>query len=161
MQPNRFFWLFFLLLAANAAVYFPSCQRDADQPQVKPLSDKPVTERACLDDTGCSFVITPATNGTVELCGDILNSTGSCSNGCNTLGQDKSITVSLTANTPYTFCVRKDGSVCVRNPSTATQAIDVAVQVAGTTPINVTIPVGESHCFHPDAQCSVTNDGCQ
>ncbi|MCW5921090.1 MAG: hypothetical protein KIS77_02015 [Saprospiraceae bacterium] len=161
MKKNRFLLLFFLLLAANAAVYFPSCQREADQPQIKPLSDKPVGERACLDDTGCSFVMTAATNGTVELCGDIINNTGSCSNGCNTLSSDFFLSVSLTANVPYTFCVLQGGSVCIRNPSTALQAIDVAVQVAGTTPINVNIPVGESHCFHPAQSCSATNDGCK
>ncbi|MCW5921087.1 MAG: hypothetical protein KIS77_02000 [Saprospiraceae bacterium] len=118
-----------------AGLYLPSCQRDADAlaPAPKPLSDTPVTERACLNDTGCSFVMTAATSGTVELCGDIINNTGSCSNGCNTNGNDFFLSVSLTANTPYTFCVLKDGSVCIRNPSTALQAIDVAVQVAGTT----------------------------
>ncbi|MCW5921078.1 MAG: hypothetical protein KIS77_01955 [Saprospiraceae bacterium] len=161
MKKNRFLLLFFLLLAANAAVYFPSCQREADQPQIKPLSDKPVTERACVDDTGCSFVVTATANGTAELCGDILNYTGTCSNGCSTLGQDRSITVSLTANTPYTFCVRKGGSVCIRNPSTAAQAITVAVQVAGTTAINVTIPVGESRCFHSNDDCDETFNDCQ
>ncbi|MBX2892440.1 MAG: hypothetical protein KF734_16050 [Saprospiraceae bacterium] len=160
MKHNRFLWLFFLLLAANVAVYFPSCQRDTDQSQVKPLSDVPVTERACTDDTGCSFVVTATTNGTIELCGDIINYTGTCSNGCNTKGNDYFLSISLTANTPYTFCVLKDGSVCIRNPSTALQAIDVAVQVAGTTAINVTIPVGQSQCFHSNPQCSATISGC-
>ena len=160
MKPNRFLWLFLILFAGSAGTYFLSCQRDADQLQVKPLSDTPVGERACLEDNGCSFVITAATNCTVELCGDILNYTGACSNGCNSLSADHFLSVSLTANTPYTFCVFDYGSVCVRNPSTATQSIDVAVQVAGTTAINVNIPVGESQCFHSDLQCSATYSGC-
>jgi hypothetical protein len=163
MKKFKVLWLPLFSIACLAGLYFPSCQRDADAlaPAPKPLSDMPVTERACLDDSGCSFVMTAATNCTVELCGDIINFTGSCSNGCNSNGQDRSIAVSLTANTPYTFCVLKDGSVCVRNPSTGTHTINVDVQVAGTAPINVNIPVGESHCFHPAQSCSATNDGCQ
>ncbi|MBV6443531.1 MAG: hypothetical protein EPGJADBJ_05302 [Saprospiraceae bacterium] len=160
MKKFKFLWLPLFAIVGLAGIYFLSCQRDAEQPQVKPLSDKPVGERACLDDGGCSFVITAATNCTVELCGDILNYTGTCSNGCNTKGNDHFLSVALTANTPYTFCVYDDGSVCVRNPSTATQDIDVAVQVAGTTAINVTIPVGQSQCFHSDDQCSATFSGC-
>ncbi|MCW5921085.1 MAG: hypothetical protein KIS77_01990 [Saprospiraceae bacterium] len=161
MQKFKIFWLPFFSIVCLAGLYFFSCQRDTDAlaPAPNPLSDIPVTERACLDDTGCSFVITAATNGTVELCGNILNYTGTCNYGCGSSGNDFFLSVSLTANVQYTFCVLQGGSVCVRNPSTALQAIDVAVQVAGTTAVNVTIPVGQSHCFHPAQSCSATNDG--
>jgi hypothetical protein len=158
MKKFKFLWLPLLAIVGFAGYY--SCQRDAEQLTVKPLSDKPVTERACTDDSGCSFVITATTNCSIELCGDIINNTGSCSNGCGTLGNDRFLSVSLTANTPYTFCVRQGGSVCVRNPLTGTHTINVDVQVAGTAPINVNIPVGESHCFHPGQSCGETLDGC-
>jgi hypothetical protein len=161
MKKNRFLWLFLFLFAGGAGIYLLSCQRDADQLQVKPLSDKPVGERACLDDDYCSWVVTATTNGSIVLCGDILVSTGSCSIGCSTLSDDKSISTSLTANVPYTFCVRDNGSVCIQNPSTATQAISVAVQVAGTTAINVTIPIGETRCFHSNDACDETFNDCQ
>lgn len=162
MKPNRFLWLFLILFAGGAGTYFLSCQRDQAEPITpKPLSETPVGERACLDDSGCSFVITATTNCSVELCGDIINYTGTCSNGCGTNGNDHFLSVSLTANTPYTFCVLQAGSVCVRNPSTGTHTINVDVQVAGTAPINVNIPVGESHCFNAAQNCSATNDGCQ
>src|SRR5690606_37215732 len=123
MQPNRSLWLFLLLFEGSAENYFLSCQRDAEHLQVKPLSVKHVGERACLDDDYCSWVITATSNCSVVLCGDLLLYTGSCSIGCSTLSNDHSANVSLTANTPHTFCVLKDGSTCVHNPSTAVQAI--------------------------------------
>lgn len=63
MKPNRFLWLFSLLLAANAVTYFFSCQQDEAAPLTpKTLSHTPVGERACLDDDYCSWVITATTN---------------------------------------------------------------------------------------------------
>ncbi|MBX2892436.1 MAG: hypothetical protein KF734_16030 [Saprospiraceae bacterium] len=152
----------FLLLAnvTLAGVYIYSCQHEADALAPKPLSDTPVTERACLNNDYCSYVITATADCSVVLCGDIVVYTGTCNNGCNSLGQDFSISVSLTANVPHTFCVRDIGSVCIHNPSTATQAINVSVQVAGTTPINVAIPIGESRCFHSNDDCDETFSGC-
>lgn len=161
MKPNRFILLFSLLLAANAVAYFYSCQQDeAASLTPKPTTDMPASDRACLNSNYCSYVIEATTNCTVILCGDLLVSTGACAFGCGTNANDMSITVPLTANTPYTFCVLKAGSVCVQNPSTALQAIDVTVEVAGANQVPVTIPIGQIECFSSDQDCAVTNNVC-
>lgn len=161
MKPNRFFVLFFLLIAANAVAYFYSCRQDeAASLTPKPKGDMPATYRACTDDDWCSYVIEATANCTVILCGDLLVSTGACTFGCGTNSADVSISVPLTANTPYTFCVRKVGSVCVQNPSTALQAINVSVEVAGANTIPVTIGIGQFECFSSDDTCSMTYNNC-
>jgi len=161
MKSNRFFVLFSLLIVANAVAYFSSCRQDeAATLTPNPTGDMPATYRACTDDDWCSYVITAATNCSVILCGDVLGALTPCAVGCGTNGTDASITVPLTANTPYTFCVRKVGSVCVQNPSTATQAIDVLVKVAGANQIPVTIGIGQIECFSSDDTCSMTYNNC-
>ncbi len=162
MNTNRFLVLFSLLIAANAVAYFSSCRQDeAATITPKTTGDMPASDRSCTDDTWCSYVIEAATNCSVVLCGDLAVFTGNCNFGCLSGGLvDRSITVSLTANTPYAFCVKDNGSVHVLNPPTATQAIDVTVEVAGTTGIPVTIPIGQSLPFSSDPNCSFTDDDC-
>ena len=161
MNKNRFLVLFSLLIAANAVAYFYSCRQDeAATLTPKPTGDMPAVDRACTDDTWCSYVITASADCTVELCGDLLVYTNTCTVGCGTHASDFSNIVQLTASTPYTFCVQDDGSVCVYNPPAAPLAINVTVEVAGTTPVNVNIPVGQRRCFSSDPDCSFTDDDC-
>jgi hypothetical protein len=161
MKPNRFLRLFFLLLAANAGVYFPSCQRDAEQSQVKPLSDTPGTERGiCTSADYCIYIVTATTTGAVVFCGDIEPYTGSCVIGCGTLGADRALSVTLTANVPYEICVLKNGSVCIQNSPTATQSISITVTAGTGSSLNETLDPSEIHCFHSNNACDETNDGC-
>jgi len=161
MKRTQFLALVILLIAANAIAYFSSCRQDESTTITpKPTGDMPAVDRACTDDDWCSYVIEATANCTVILCGDLLVSTGACTFGCGTNSADVSISVPLTANTPYTFCVRKVGSVCVQNPSTALQAINVSVEVAGANTIPVTIGIGQFECFSSDLDCSVTNNFC-
>ena len=162
MKSNRFFVLFFLLIAANAVAYFTSCRQDeAASLTPKPTGDMPASDRACLNNDYCSYVIQATTDCSVELCGDLLNSTGNCNYGCSSNGADRSITVQLTANTPYTFCVLDNGSVHVLNPPTAVQAITVTVTVAGTMGITVNnLGIGQSVPFSSDGNCTVTDPTC-
>jgi hypothetical protein len=162
MKRTQFFALVFLLIAANAIAYFSSCRQDeAASLTPNPTGDMPASDRSCTDDTWCSYVIQATTNCSVELCGDLAVSTGFCNYGCASIGIDKSITVSLTANTPYAFCVKDNGSVHVLNPPTATQAITVTVTVAGTNGVTVNnLAIGQSVPFSSDGNCTVTNDFC-
>ena len=160
MKSNKFLVLFSLLLAANAVAYFYSCRQDeAASLTPKPTSDMPASDRACLDNDYCSYVIEATTTCTVDLCGDVLGAFNACTVGCGTNGVDLSKTVQLTANTPYTFCVYKLGSVCVYNPGAT--AITVDVYVAGANVIsNVNIPAGQRSCFSSDIDCSATVNDC-
>ena len=160
MKPNRFLLLFSLLLIANAVAYFSSCRQDeAATITPNPTGDLPATYRTCTDDSGCSYVITPQADCTVELCGDIIGASTACTVGCGTNNNDRSITVQLTMGTPYSFCVLIGGSVCVYNPGAT--AITVTVYVAGTiAPAAVTIQPGNRRCFSSDLDCSVTNTAC-
>ncbi len=159
MKRTRFFALVFLLIAANAIAYFSSCRQD-EAATLAPNStgDMAATYRTCTDDSGCSYVITPDADCTVVLCGDIPNVVTACAVGCGTNAADVSLTVPLTANTPYSFCVLKLGSVCVFNPGAT--AITGTVRVAGTTPVNINIGAGNRTCFSSDNACSVTTNDC-
>ncbi|MBV6443527.1 MAG: hypothetical protein EPGJADBJ_05298 [Saprospiraceae bacterium] len=159
MKKFKFLWLPLFAIVGLAGIYLLSCQHDADQLTLKPLSDTPVTERACTSGDYCEFTVTATTDANVEFCGDIDPSTGTCSYGClpNT---DFSLSASLTADIPYTICVLKTGSVCIRNSPTATQSINVTVYFGSSSSLNVMLSPGQSHCFHSNGQCSVTSDGC-
>jgi hypothetical protein len=160
MKSNRFFVLFFLLIAANAVTYFSSCRQDeAATLTPNPTGDMSATYRTCTDDSGCSYVITATANCTVDLCGDVIGAMTACAVGCGSNANDRSLTVPLTMGTPHSFCVEDAGSVCVFNPGMAD--ITVSVNVAGTSgPPPITIPAGQRSCFSSDDNCTVTNNYC-
>jgi hypothetical protein len=159
MKNNRFILLLLLANIALAGTYFLSCQRDAEQPQVKPLSDKPVGERACSAGY-CEYLIISDVSNTVELCGDLAVFTGTCS-GCGSIGIDRSIWATIPTSAPATVCVLIGGSICIRNPSTATQTMNITVTAGAGGSQNATIAPGQTACFHSNANCDATETGCQ
>lgn len=160
MKPNRFLWLFSVLLAANAGAYFFSCQRDDAEPLTpKPLSDVPVGERACSVGY-CEYSIISDVSNTVELCGDLAVFTGTCS-GCGSIGIDRSIWATIPTSAPATVCILIGGSLCIRNPSTATQTMNITVTAGTGGSQNATIAPGQTACFHSNANCDATETGCQ
>lgn len=141
---------------------FQACQRDA----AEGATDKTVATSKAQDRTHCGllgycdFTIVAVTASTVELCGDFTSSTSGCNFGCNTLNDDRTDTVILSPSDEVVFCVNMDGSICLRNPSTATTDAVLRVYFEGTsTPVNVTIPPGEVRCFHTNSSCATIN-GC-
>lgn len=149
-------------IAAFAATYTLSCTQEAEPQQQQPTTDVPVTERTCSSGY-CELSITATSNATVELCGDIdiTPTTGSCDLGCNP-STDEDYVANLTTGIPFSICVLSSGSVCIRNPSSASQSVTLDVKFSGTSiPLNVTLSPGQVRCFHTNSNCSETNTGCQ
>jgi hypothetical protein len=160
MKKNRFLWLFlFLLLAANAGVYFPSCQRDAEQLTVKPLSDKPVSFRDCDNPSYCTATVTMDVDIVVDLCGDMPQVMTTCT-ACGSSSKTGISSVTFLENEPRQFCVDLSGEFCISNPITSSTTIGVTVQFGTSTPVNTTISPGQTVCFNTNIDCSVTSSGC-
>lgn len=149
-----------LLLSLNLIV---SCQSEAkDHPEVlQTTSGANVTERGGCPSGYCEFTVeTNSGTITVEFCGDITPSGGTCNFGCNP-GTDQYNSVIIPNGTSATICVLSSGSVCVRNPPTATQSIDIDIYFGSTsTPVNVVLDPGDVRCYHTNSECSATIGGC-
>ncbi|MCW5921083.1 MAG: hypothetical protein KIS77_01980 [Saprospiraceae bacterium] len=151
----------FAAIVGFAGLHFLSCQHEAEAEQltVKPLSDTPVTERACASGY-CEYLILSDVSNTVELCGDLAVFTGTCT-ACDTYSNDKSIWMTVPTSAPATVCVLIGGSLCIRNPSTATQTMNITVTAGTGGSQNATIVPGQTACFHSNANCDATELGCQ
>lgn len=158
--PPRTALLF--VIAALLALNIISCNRDqTDTPQTTaPLSDVPVTSRACTGTANCELTVFSADEMTIEFCGAIDPSTTTCNFGCDP-DNDVYYGVYVPAFTSFPICVDPNGSVCIRNAPTATHNITVDVKFGSTSiPITVTLTPGQVRCFHTNSTCSVTNTGC-
>ena len=159
MKSNRFLLLFSLLIAANAVAYFSSCRQDEVATLApKPTSDMPVGERACANGF-CEYQIISDVSNTVELCGDLAVFTGTCT-GCGTIGIDRSIMMTVPTSAPGTVCVASGGSICITNPSTSPQTMNITVTAGTGGSQNVTLAPGQRACFHSNANCDATVPGC-
>jgi len=149
-----------LLLLLNVLV---SCQRETtDQAEkVRPTNSATVVERGGCASGYCEFtVVANNANVTVEFCGDITPSGGSCNFGCN-IGTDQYNSINIPSGNSATICVLSSGSVCIRNPPTATQSINVDIYFGSTsTPVNVVLAPGDVRCYHTNSECSATIGGC-
>lgn len=158
--PPRTALLF--VIAALLTLNIISCDRDqTDTPQTTvPLSDVPVTSRACTGTANCELTVSSTDEMTIEFCGAIDPSTTTCNFGCDP-DNDVYYGVYVPANQGFAICVDPNGSVCIRNAPTATQTITITVQFgSSSTPVNATLTPGQVRCFHTNSTCSVTNTGC-
>ena len=143
------------------SLMFNACRPDTEEIAAgKSKGEWSATARSSCSSGYCEFTIVAVNNCTVEVCGDITSSTSGCNFGCNTLGDDRTDTCILSSTDQVNLCVDVDGSICLRNPSSATTSAMLQVYFEGTsTPVNVTIPPGEVRCFHTNSSCA-TIGGC-
>ncbi|GAB4495927.1 MAG: hypothetical protein OHK0019_26430 [Saprospiraceae bacterium] len=116
--PPRTALLF--VIAALLTLNIISCDRDqTDTPQTTvPLSDVPVTSRACTGTANCELTVSSTDEMTIEFCGAIDPSTTTCNFGCDP-DNDVYYGVYVPANQGFAICVDPNGSVCIRNAPTA------------------------------------------
>jgi hypothetical protein len=160
MKKNRLVLVSLLCMSGFASTFMLSCGKEVNEPLAgKNKSNLPVTERGPCGSNFCDFTITTDANATLEICGNLEFSVGTCNFGCNP-STDVSITVNSVANTPFSICVlSNEGTVSIRISPTA-PAVGITVQFGGSTPIITTIPAGGSVQFNTDATCTLTDAGC-
>ena len=147
-----------LVLSAGA---LQSCNREHPAELSIPTSTGTVNvvDRSCSSGF-CEFTITAVNSVTLEICGDISSSASSCNFGCNTLSDDRYDSIVMASNDQVTYCVNNTGAICIRSPATSSSSADLLVRFQGTsTPLNVTIPIGDVRCFHTNSSCG-TLGGC-
>ncbi|MEQ1744835.1 MAG: hypothetical protein ABMA02_05385 [Saprospiraceae bacterium] len=147
-----------MFLAVNL---FQACQQEAvEQVAPKVKTDLKANDRSCASGY-CEFTVQAAANVTLEFCGDITSSVDDCDFGCNSLGDDRYSLSMFDQFNPVTYCVATNGSICIRNPSTATSNAVLQVKFGSSTlSTNVTLPPGVVRCFYSDSNCGTTNQGC-
>ncbi len=158
--------VFWITLTTVTLTFFTSLMFNACRPDTEEIAaskskgEWSATARSSCSSGYCEFTIVAGNNCTVEVCGDITSSASGCNFGCNTLGDDRTDTFILFLSDDVSLCVDIDGSICLRNPSTASTNAILQVYFEGTsTPVNVTIPPGEVRCFHTNSSCA-TIGGC-
>lgn len=145
-----------LLLMLNLIV---SCQQDvADKALDKPMPNDLATERGpCPGGSMCEFYFTPDQNTTLEICGEIVPTNGSCSYGCPNQN-NVSYSLQVTANQQYKVCLTTGTSVCIKNTGLISVDVIVAYEFSGT--LTRTIAASGVACFKTNSGCSAIGDGC-
>lgn len=159
MKKNRLLPIFLFVLAAVAGIYLFSCQRDAETPETKPLSNVSLTERAC-NAGECLVTITIDSTVYVDLCDDLSQFANACTAcGDNTkTGQES---VKFEAGESRTICIAHGGEFCIRNRPTNADTIVVTVQFGSSTPVvSPMILPGQTQCFHTVGDCTTSLSGC-
>jgi hypothetical protein len=156
-QITLFLIIFNSFFTANL---FVSCMQEAKDVSGLPDGKTFASERGGCDLGECAFTIEALNNCTVEACGDINPSISGCNFGCNTLTNDRYNVTVMALLDQVVYCVPMNGSICLRNSSTATSDAQMNVYFEGTTtPVYVEIPPGEMRCFHTNSSCA-TIGGC-
>lgn len=106
----------------------------------------------------CEFYFTSDQDATIQICGDIAPTNGTCNYGCPNQ-TNASYTIQVTANQTYKVCVAIGTSVCILNTTTA-YPIDVTVSFEFSGTMMVNIPISGVACFNSNSNCTDIDDGC-
>jgi hypothetical protein len=144
-------------MSGFASTFILSCDKDTSTPLIQvEKPNLPVTQRSCPTDY-CEFTIKTDNDAYFDLCGE-LPAGNSCSfSGCN-VGDFGVDGLFFPSGVPVTLCVKENGTISIRNYSTA-PTIGIEVNFSGT-PIITTITAGSIKSFNTNSDCTETDDGC-